>query len=189
MPTERVWLKEYQPGVPHDIDLTAYESLSDLIERSIGRFRALPAYQSGDTVLAYDDMDRLSQDFASYLQNVAGLEKGDRVAVMMPNLLQYPVVLFGILRAGMVVVNVNPLYTARELEHQLTDSGAKAIVIFENFAHTLEHVIDKTQIEHVILTGVGDQLNFPKSVLANLVLRYVRKQVPSYNLPNAVRFN
>lgn len=187
--SNKPWLKSYPSGVPEQINPGQYASAVELIDGACARFAEKPAFTSMGRTITFAEYDRLSRDFAAYLQNIAHLKKGDRIALMMPNVLQYPIALYGALRAGLTVVNTNPLYTARELEHQLTDSGAKAIVIFENFAHTLEHVIGKTQIEHVILTGVGDQLNFPKSVLANLVLRYVRKQVPSYHLPNAVRFN
>ena len=185
---ERVWLKEYMAGVPHDIDSAAYHSLAEVLEKSCEAFRDLPAYENMGVVLSYDDVDRLSQDFASYLQNVVGLNKGDRVAVMMPNLLQYPVAVFGVLRAGMVVVNVNPLYTPRELEHQLKDSGARAIVIIENFASTLQQVIAATPLEVVITTQVGDLAPFPKSLITNLVVKRVKKMVPPWNLPGSVPF-
>ncbi|MFC4310147.1 AMP-binding protein [Steroidobacter flavus] len=187
--SSKPWLKSYPPGVPEQINPDQYTSAVELIDGACARFADKPAFTSMGRTITYADYDRLSRDFAAYLQSIAHLKKGDRIALMMPNVLQYPIALYGALRAGLIVVNTNPLYTARELEHQLSDSGAKAIVIFENFAHTLDHVIAKTQIQHVIITGVGDQLNFPKSVLANLVVRHVRKQVPSYNLPNAVRFN
>ncbi|GAC1624434.1 MAG: long-chain fatty acid--CoA ligase [Nevskia sp.] len=185
---ERVWLKEYMAGVPHDIDSAAYNSLADVLEKSCEAFRELPAYENMGVVLSYDDIDRHSQDFASYLQNVVGLNKGDRVAVMMPNLLQYPVAVFGILRAGMVVVNVNPLYTPRELEHQLKDSGARAIVIIENFASTLQQVIAATPLEVVITTQVGDLAPFPKSLITNLVVKRIKKMVPPWDLPGSVPF-
>ena len=143
---ERIWLKQYPEGVPHDVDLEEFSSLKDILEKSCERYKQLPAYTNMGVTLSYADVDRLSRQFGAYLQKVAGLEKGDRVAVMMPNLLQYPIAVFGALRAGMVVVNVNPLYTARELEHQLNDSGAKAIVVLENFAHTLEGVLPKVGV-------------------------------------------
>ncbi|MET0534197.1 MAG: AMP-binding protein, partial [Steroidobacter sp.] len=183
------WLKSYPAGVPELINPTQYASVVDLIDESCARFAEKGAFTSMGRTITFADYERLSREFAAYLQNVAGLKKGDRVAVMMPNVLQYPIALYGALRAGLTVVNTNPLYTARELEHQLTDSGARAIVILENFACTLEQVIDKTKLEHVIVTGVGDQLHWPKSIVANLVVRHVRKQVPSWNLPNAIRFN
>ncbi|HWK50851.1 MAG TPA: AMP-binding protein, partial [Steroidobacter sp.] len=183
------WLKSYPEGVPEQINPEEYTSAVELIDGACARFAEKPAFTSMGRTITYADYERLSRDFAAYLQNIAQLKKGDRIALMMPNVLQYPIALYGALRAGLTVVNTNPMYTARELEHQLTDSGAKAIVILENFAHTLEHVLAKTEIQHVIITGAGDQLHFPKSLLTNLVLRYVRKQVPSYNLPNAVPFN
>ena len=135
------------------------------------------------------EFDRDARDFAAWLQQSAKLQRGDRIAIMLPNVLQYPIALFGALRAGLTVVNTNPLYTARELEHQLSDSGAKAILILENFAHTLEAVIARTQVKHVIVTGVGDRLGWPKSLVVNLVVRHVRKQVPHWELPGALRFN
>lgn len=185
---ERVWLKEYMPGVPADIDPQRHASLAEVIERSCDKYRDRPAYENLGVTLSYDDVDRLSQDFASYLQNVLGLNKGDRVALMMPNLLQYPIAVFGILRAGLVVVNVNPLYTPRELEHQLKDSGARAIVVVENFAATLEQVIDRVPLETVITTQIGDLAPFPKSLLTNLVIKRVKKMVPPWNIPGTVPF-
>jgi len=184
----RIWLKEYQPGVPHDIDVKTYASVVDVLEKSCGRFGERTAFENMGAKLTYDDLDRLTQDFASYLQNVLGLDKGDRVALMMPNVMQYPVALFGVLRAGMVVVNVNPLYTPRELEHQLNDSGARAIVILENVCHTLEPVLAKTRVKAVITTQIGDLFPFPKSLLVNLVAKRVKKLVPPFNLPQAVPF-
>jgi long-chain acyl-CoA synthetase len=184
----RIWLSQYMQGVPSDIDPSAYASLAQLLEQSCDRFRDLPAFDNMGVTLSYDDADRLSQDFASYLQNVLGLNKGDRVAVMMPNLLQYPISVFGILRAGMVVVNVNPLYTPRELEHQLKDSAARAIVIIENFCCTLQEVIDKVPLEAVITTQVGDLAPFPKSLLTNLVVKRVKKMVPAWNIPGTIPF-
>ncbi|HEY5758899.1 MAG TPA: AMP-binding protein [Steroidobacter sp.] len=187
--SSKPWLKHYPPGVPELINPDQYTSAVELIDGACARFAEKSAFTSMGSTITYSEYDRLSRDFAAYLQSIAHLKKGDRIALMMPNVLQYPIALYGALRAGLTVVNTNPLYTARELEHQLTDSGAKAIVILENFAHTLDHVIAKTNIEHVIITGVGDQLSFPKSALVNLVLRHVRKQVPSYDLPTAVPFN
>ena len=185
---DKVWLKHYPPGVPAEIDTSRYASVVDIMEQAVRRFRDRPAYENFGAVMSYDELDRRSQDFASYLQNVLGLDKGDRIALMMPNLLQYPVALFGALRAGLVVVNVNPLYTPRELEHQLKDSGARAIVIVENFAHTLQAVIDNTDVRHVITTQVGDLLPQPKRTLINFVLKHVRRQVPAWSLPGAVPF-
>jgi len=185
---ERIWLGAYMKGVPSDIDAAGYGSLAQVLEDSCNKFRELPAYVNLGATLSYDDVDRLSQDFASYLQNVLGLNKGDRVAVMMPNLLQYPVAVFGILRAGMVVVNVNPLYTPRELEHQLKDSAARAIVIIENVCTTLQEVIDKVPLEAVITTQVGDLLPFPKSLITNFAVKRVKKMVPAWNIPGTIPF-
>lgn len=185
---EKVWLNEYGSDVPVEIDPSTFGSVADLIERSCEKFRSRTAYECMGDQLSYDDVDRLSQDFASYLQNVLGFHKGDRVAVMMPNLLQYPVAIFGILRAGMVVVNVNPLYTPRELEHQLKDAGARGIVIVENFCTTLQEVIARTPIERVITTQVGDMAGFPKSLITNFVVKRVKKMVPAWSIPGAVPF-
>ena len=186
---ERPWLKSYPPGVPADIDMAAYASIPDILDVSCGRFAELPAFHCMGATITYRELDRLSTDFASWLQNTAGLGKGARVALMMPNLLQYPVAIFGVLRAGLVGVNCNPLYTPRELEHQLNDSGAEAIVILENFAKTLEEVIGRTKVKTVITTQIGDMLGFPKSLLANFVVKRVKKLVPPFSLPGAVRFN
>jgi long-chain acyl-CoA synthetase len=183
------WLKSYPSGVPESINPAQYRSVVEVIDESCQRFADGAAFSSMGRTITYAEYELLSRRFAAYLQNVAQLKKGDRIAIMLPNVLQYPIALYAALRAGLTVVNTNPLYTARELEHQLADSGAKAILILENFAHTLEHVIDKTKLEHVIVTGVGDQLSWPKSTLTNLVLRHVRKQVPAYNLPGSLRFN
>jgi len=187
--TERIWLKEYPEGVPADIDSSKYGSLRDLIEASFDKYRDLPAYECMGHALTYGEVDQQSRYFAAYLQNVVGLSKGDRVAIMMPNVLQYTVAIFGILRAGLCVVNVNPLYTARELEHQLSDSGARAIVVLENFATTLEKVVDKTEVKTVITTAIGDQLPFPKSVITNFVIRHVKKMVPAWHIPGATTFD
>ncbi|MEM9056876.1 MAG: long-chain-fatty-acid--CoA ligase [Pseudomonadota bacterium] len=185
---EKIWLKEYPSGVPAEIDVNEFSSLKDIIEKSCARYQDLPAYSNMGKVLSFGELDQLSRYFAAYLQKVAGLQKGDRVALMMPNVLQYPVAAFGVLRAGMVVVNTNPLYTPRELEHQLTDSGAKAIVILENFAETLEKVIDRVPVEKVITTQIGDMLAFPKSLVVNFALKYLKKMVPAWNLPDTTGF-
>jgi long-chain acyl-CoA synthetase len=186
---QKIWLENYPPGVPAEINPDEYRALPEILAGSCERFAGLPAYTSMGTTLTYGEYERLSRDFAAWLQQTAKLGRGDRIAIMLPNVLQYPIALYGALRAGLTIVNTNPLYTARELEHQLVDSGAKAIVILENFAHTLAQVIDRTQVEHVIITGVGDRLAAPKSWVVNLVVRHVRKQVPRYDLPGAVRFN
>ncbi len=184
---DKIWLKNYPPGVPTDIDPTKYSSLVALLEESFAKFRARRAFVCMDKSISYGELDDMSRDFAAYLQHT-GLKFGDRVAVMMPNVLQYPVATAGILRAGMTVVNVNPLYTPRELEHKLNDSGAEAIVILENFATTLEKVIKNTRVKHVILANMGDLLGFPKGAIVNLVVRKVKKMVPPYSLPGAVQF-
>lgn len=186
---EKIWLKEYPPGVPANIDPNVYRSLTDLLQTSFSRFGSRPAYSNFDHTLSYAELDRLSLAFGAYLQQQLGLHKGSRVALMMPNLLQYPVALCGILRAGLVVVNVNPLYTARELRYQLTDSGASAIVILENFAHTLEQVLADYPIAHVIVTGVGDLLPPARRQLINLGVRYLKRLVPRWHIPGALRFN
>jgi long-chain acyl-CoA synthetase len=186
--TDRVWLKSYPPGVPADIDPTQYGSLVALMEESFRKYADRVAYSFMGKDITYKQTDSLSQAFAGYLQSL-GLAKGDRVAIMMPNVPQYPVAVAGILRAGYVVVNVNPLYTPRELEHQLKDSGAKAIVIIENFATTLEKCIAATPVKHVVLCSMGDQLGLLKGTLVNYVVRNVKKMVPAYSLPGAVRFN
>ena len=185
---EKVWLKEYPAGVPEQIDVNEYASVVEILERSCDNFRQRTAYENFGAQINYDELDRLTQDFASYLQNVLGFNKGDRVAVMMPNLLQYPVAIFGILRAGMVVVNVNPLYTPRELEHQLNDSGARAIIIVENFCTTLQQVIENTRVEAVLTTQIGDLLPFPKRTLINTVLKYVKKAVPAWDIAGTIPF-
>jgi long-chain acyl-CoA synthetase len=185
---ERIWLKNYPPGVPADIDPGAYSSITALFAEACAKYQHLPAFSNMGTTLSYAQLDELSRAFAAWLQQKSGLVAGDRVAIMLPNILQYPVALFGILRAGMIVVNTNPLYTPRELEHQLADSGAKAIVILENFAHVLEAVITRTQVKRVLVTGVGDLLAFPRGTLVNFVLRHVRKQVPKWQLAGALRF-
>jgi long-chain acyl-CoA synthetase len=186
--TERKWLSSYPSGVPADINVTQYTSLVALMEEAFKKYADKVAYSFMGKDITYAQTDSLSQAFAGYLQSL-GLAKGDRVAIMMPNVPQYPVVVAGILRAGYVVVNVNPLYTPRELEHQLKDSGSKAIVIIENFAVTLEKCIAATPIKHVVLCAMGDQLGLLKGALVNYVVRNVKKMVPAYNLPTAVRFN
>jgi len=185
---EKPWLKSYPPGVPAEVNLDEFANIGDILHRSCERFTRLPAFSNMGATIDYSTLDRLSRDFGSYLQNVAGLKRGERVAIMMPNALQYPVAIFGVLRAGFVVVNCNPLYTPRELEHQLNDSGATAIVIVENFAGTLEQVLARTGVRTVVKTGLGDLLGFPKGALVNFALRHVKKMVKPYNLPGAVWF-
>ncbi len=184
---ERIWVKSYPPGIPADIKPDQYRSLGDLIEKCVTQYADRPAFHSMGKDISFAELDRLSRDFAAWLQS-RGLKKGTRVAIMMPNCLQYPVALFGALRAGYIVVNVNPLYTARELEHQLKDSGAEVIVILENFARTLEEVLAKTPVKHVVVAALGDMLGF-KGVIVNFVLRKVKKMVPAFSLPGALRWN
>jgi long-chain acyl-CoA synthetase len=182
------WLVQYPAGVPAEIDIRQFGSLKDVLAASCTRFADLPAYESMGTVMTYRQLDEASRAFASWLQQEARLQRGDRVALMMPNLLQYPVALFGVLRAGMVVVNVNPLYTPRELEHQLKDAGATAIVVLENFAHTLTQVIGATSVRTVITTQVGDLFPAFKRLLTNTVVKHVKKLVPPWQLDGAVDF-
>ena len=186
--TDRPWLKAYPAGVPADIDASQYPSLVALMEESFKKYRERVAYSFMGKDISFGETDSLSVAFAAYLQGL-GLVKGDRVAIMMPNMPQYPVAVAAILRAGFVVVNVNPLYTPRELEHQLRDAGAKVIVIVENFANTLERCLANTPVKHVVLCAMGDQLGLVKGALVNYVVRSVKKMVPAYNLPGAVRFN
>ncbi|GLX81744.1 long-chain-fatty-acid--CoA ligase FadD [Thalassotalea eurytherma] len=187
---EKIWLeKSYPPGVPFEIDPEKYSSLVEIINKYLVQFSDNTAFINMGKSLTYSEVHQQAKTFAAYLQKDLGLQKGDKFAIMMPNTLQYPIALFAGLLAGLTVVNVNPLYTARELEHQLKDSGAKAILIIENFAHTLEQVIDKTDVKHVVITGLGDRLGGLKGMLVNGVVKYVKKMVPKYHLPNAVRFN
>lgn len=185
---DKIWLEQYPDYVPHEINTHDYESLQDVFMQSVERFRDLPAYVNLGKTLTYDDVDRLTAHFAAYLVHDLGLQKGDRIAIMMPNLLQLPIAMFGALRAGLIVVNTNPLYTPRELRHQLADSGAKAIVILENFASTLQEVLGDTAVEHVILTRIPDLVPAPKALLVNFVVKYIKKMVPAYSLPQAVPF-
>ena len=185
---ERIWLDSYTEGAPHEIDPGAYPSLATLIDEAIARFPDRPAFENMGVRITFAELDRLAKDFAGFLTSGAGLAKGDRVALMMPNVLQYPVALVGALRAGLVVVNTNPLYTARELRHQLVDSGARAIVVLENFGRVLEECIDDTEVKHVVVTGLGDMLGFPKSMLVNFVVRHVKKLVPRFRIDGVVRW-
>ena len=188
--SDRPWLASYPAGVPTDIDVNAYRSIAGVLETACDKFRHRPAYTNMGKTLTYGDIDRLSSQFAAYLLNDLKLKKGDRVAIMLPNVLQYPIVVFGILRAGLTVVNTNPLYTARELKHQLSDSGASAIVVLDNFAATLAEVLPQTPgVKHVVTSALGDMLGFPKSLITNLVVRHVKKMVPAYRIDNEVRFN
>ena len=183
----KFWLKQYPAGVMHDVDPTSYGSLVDLLEESFSKYKNDNAYVLMDKFMTYGDLDQKSAAVGAYLQSL-GLKRGDRVAIMLPNVLQYPVACAAILRAGLIVVNVNPLYTERELEHQLTDSGAKAIIILENFASVLQSVIAKTPVKHTIVASIGEMLGFPKGDIVNFVLRYVKKAVPAWSLPGSVKF-
>ncbi|MEF8698221.1 MAG: long-chain-fatty-acid--CoA ligase FadD [Candidatus Accumulibacter sp. UW26] len=185
---EKIWLQSYQKGVPAEIDLNEFQSLGELFEKSVGQYRDRVAYINMGAELTYGELDKLSRDFAAYLQSVLKLPQGTRVALMMPNVLQYPICIFGALRAGYVVVNVNPLYTPRELAHQLNDSGAEVIVILENFAVTLEQVVAKTPIKHIVVARLGDMLGFAKGTVVNFVVKYVKKMVPAWTLPRPVTF-
>jgi long-chain acyl-CoA synthetase len=186
---EKIWLKSYPQGVPAEIDPSEFMSIGEVFERSCREFAKQDAYVCMGKAITYAETERLSAAFASYLQSVLGLAPGCRVAIMLPNVLQYPVAMFGALRAGYTVVNCNPLYTPRELEHQLVDSGAEVIVVLENFAATVQQVAAATPLRHIIVTAVGDLLPAPKGWLVNLVVRHVKKMVPAFDLPSAVRFN
>jgi long-chain acyl-CoA synthetase len=185
---ERIWHKSYPEWVPKELPAAPFRSVRDLFEQAFEKWPDQPSYYNMGTTLSYRQLDELSMQFACYLQKTLGLTRGERVAIMLPNILQYPVAMCGAFRAGLVVVNVNPLYTARELEHQLADSGAKCIIILENFAHTLQEVIGETTIQNVVTTGLGDLLKFPMNILTNLVMRHVRKSVPAFDLPNSIGF-
>jgi long-chain acyl-CoA synthetase len=185
---EKVWLKSYPPGVPETIDVNAYQSVAEVFNQAAEKYGDRPAFANLGTTLSYNDMDRLTGQLTSYLQNLPNMRKGDRVAIMMPNVLQNPISIFAAIRGGFTVVNTNPLYTTRELKHQLSDSGAKTIIVMENFCDVLAEIIDETPIRHVITTQLGDMLNFPKSLIVNLVVKYVKKMVPSFSLPGNVSF-
>ena len=186
--TNKIWLRNYPDGIPVEINADLFISIPDLIEKLAIKFADKPAYHNLGHTISYAALERLSRDFAAFLQGLPNMAKGERVAIMAPNLLQYPVALFGILHAGMTVVNVNPLYTPRELKFQLKDSGAKAIVILENFANTLQQVLGKTRIEHVITTQLGDLLPIPKRWIVNLVIKRVKKMVPAWRIDGAIGF-
>jgi len=188
MNQERPWLQSYPAGVPAEIDVDEFRSVAAVFDASVAKFRDRPAYSNFGKVLTYGEADALVTRFASYLLGELQLKKGDRVAVMMPNCLQYPIATFGILRAGLTVVNVNPLYTARELRHQLVDAGASVLVVVDNFGDTVQQVIADTPVKQVVTTGLGDMLGFPKGAIVNFVLKYVKKMVPDYRIKGAVRF-
>ena len=185
---ERIWLQRYQEGVPREVNLAEFRSVNEILEKSCSRFRHQPAFTNMGAGITYGELDRLSQQFGAYLQKHLKLEKGTRVALMMPNLLQYPVALFGVLRAGLIVVNVNPLYTPGELRHQLRDSGAEVILVLENFASTLQEVLPDTSVRSVIVTGIGDMLPTVKSWLVNFVVRRVKKMIPHWRIEGTHRF-
>ena len=185
---EKAWLKSYPPGMPETIDVDAYQSVAEVFDQAVAKYGGSPAFTNLGTTLSYADMDRLTDNLASYLQRLPNMRKGDRVAVMMPNVLQNPIAIFAALRGGFTVVNTNPLYTTRELKHQLSDSGAKAIIVMENFCHVVQKVIDESPVQHVITTQLGDMLKFPKSLIVNLVVKYVKKMVPEFSLPSSISF-
>jgi long-chain acyl-CoA synthetase len=186
---DKIWLKEYPEGVPAEIDVNEFASLAEFLEQSFTKYRSLPAFTNMGHSITFGELDQMSRYLGAWLQKNAGLSKGDRVAVMMPNIIQYAVAVAAILRAGLTVTNVNPLYTPRELQHQLKDSGAKAIIIVENFAKTLEKVRNNTDVKTVVVTAIGDMLPVPKRQLVNFVIRRVKKMVPEYNIPDAVSFH
>ncbi|MCD9030348.1 long-chain fatty acid--CoA ligase [Luteimonas sp. Y-2-2-4F] len=188
MSYDRPWLAQYPAGVPAEIDVDEFASIPAVLQGTIDKFRDRPAFSNMGKAMTYAELDEASRHFAAYLLGELKLKKGDRVAIMMPNCLQYPIATFGILRAGLVVVNVNPMYTVRELKHQMADSGATAILVLDNFGHTVQKALPDTTIRHVISTGLGDLLGFPKGPIVNFVLKYVKKMVPEYDIPGAVRF-
>jgi long-chain acyl-CoA synthetase len=188
MSIERPWLSSYPQGVPSEIDLAEFPTIVSVLDNAIEKYRDRPAFSNYGKTMTYGDIDRLSQQFASYLLNVLNLKKGDRVALMMPNVLQYPIAIFGALRAGLTVVNTNPLYTPRELKHQLNDSGATVLVVLSNVAHTAAEVVAETKVKQVIVTTIGELLGFPKGKILDFVVKYVKKMVPDYSLPGAISF-
>ena len=188
MSQDSPWFKSYPQGVPHEVDLDEYRSIVSVFETAVRDYRERPAFCNFGKTLTYNEIDAHSRDFAAYLLGELKLKKGDRVAIMMPNCLQYPIAIFGILRAGLTVVNVNPMYTARELRHQLIDSGASALLVVDNFGHNVQEVVADTPLKQVITTGLGDMLGFPKGSLINFVLKYVKKLVPDYDIAGAIRF-
>ena len=188
MTHERPWLASYPEGIPAEIDVDEFESVPAVLQGAIDNYRDNPAFSNMGVSLTYAEVDALSIQFASWLLNDMKLKKGDRVAIMMPNCLQYPVATFGVLRAGLTVVNVNPMYTARELRHQLQDSGTSVIIVLDNFGHTVQKALEGSSVRQVVTTGLGDLLGFPRGAIVNFVLRYIKKMVPDYDLPGAIRF-
>ncbi len=185
---QKIWLKSYPKGVPEEIDPDSYQSIIDVFDESVAKYPNNEAFENMGTVYSYSELNQLAENFAAYLQQVLGLTHGDRLAIMMPNLLQYPVAIFGGMKAGLSIINVNPLYTATELKHQLNDASANALIIVENFACTFDSIKDDTPVEHVILTGLGDGLKGFKSHLVNFAVKYIKKMVPKYQLPKAIRY-
>ncbi len=185
---EKIWLKNYQMGIKADIDISQYKNILQVLTQACDKFAELPVFTNMGKTITYRELDLLSTSFAAYLQNDLGLKKGDRIALQMPNILQFPICLFGALKAGLIVVNTNPLYTEREMKHQFNDSGAKAIVILANFAINLQKILAETKIEHIIVTELGDALSLPKKLLVNTVVKYVKKMVPSFSMPTAVSY-
>ncbi len=188
MSQDRPWFNSYPKGVPHEVDMDEYRSIISVFDTAVSKFSDRPAFSNFGKILSYKEIEEQSRHFACYLLGELKLKKGDRVAIMMPNCLQYPIAIFGILRAGLTVVNVNPMYTARELKHQLIDSGSAALLVVDNFGHTVQEVVASTPLKQVITTGLGDLLGFPKGALINFVLKYVKKLVPDYDIPGAIRF-
>ncbi len=188
MMQERPWIASYPTSVSQEVDVDEYRSIVSVLQTSLEKYRDRTAFSNMGKSLTYDEVDRYSKQFAAYLLGELKLKKGDRVAIMMPNCLQYPIAIFGVLRAGLTVVNTNPMYTPRELKHQLVDSGASAILVMDNFGKTVQEVIADTPVKQVITTGLGDMLSFPKSMIVNFVLKHVKKMVPDYDIPNAIRF-
>ncbi|HEV7270683.1 long-chain fatty acid--CoA ligase [Pseudoxanthomonas sp.] len=188
MSQERPWFKSYPQGVPQQVDLEQYRSIVSVFDEAISKYRDRPAFRNFGKTLTYGEIDTLSRQFAAYLLGELKLKKGDRVAIMMPNCLQYPIAIFGVLRAGLTVVNVNPMYTPRELKHQLVDSGASVLLVVDNFGKTAQEALAGTQVKQVITTALGDLVGFPKGAIVNFVLKYVKKMVPDYDIPGAVRF-
>ncbi|WP_374502527.1 long-chain fatty acid--CoA ligase [Pseudoxanthomonas sp.] len=188
MSQERPWFKSYPQGVPHEVDLEQYRSIVSVFDEAISKYRDRPAFRNFGKTLTYGEIDKLSRQFAAYLLGELKLKKGDRVAIMMPNCLQYPIAIFGVLRAGLTVVNVNPMYTPRELKHQLVDSGASVLLVVDNFGKTAQEALTGTQVKQVVTTALGDLVGFPKGAIVNFVLKYVKKMVPDYDIAGAVRF-
>ena len=188
MSEQRPWLAHYPAGVPAQIDMDEFAAITDVFDAALLKYRDKPAFTNMGKTISYGDLERLSRDFAAYLLGEIKLKKGDRVAIMLPNCLQYPIAIFGVLRAGLTVVNVNPMYTARELRHQMEDSGAKAILVLDNFGGTVQEVLEHLPGVRAITSGLVDMLGFPKGMIVNFVLKHVKKMVPDYDIPGAVRF-